>query len=152
MSDAEGLFDLDGEPGKEVAQRVLEREAHHHGTDGRGRQQLLAQQHRGDRAEETDDGHVLDDGGEPIGRPVVAPRVDQQGDDQVDERQDQDEPGQRRGQRPVTQPLADGQLEAEEREEQPGAEHQPAADEAAADGGQQRQCDGERRRAGENQG
>ena len=102
--------------------------------------------------EHADDGHVLDDGREAIRGPVVAPGVDQQRDDQVDERQDEDEPGQRRDERPVAQALTEGDFEAQERQQQPGAEGQPPAHEAAADGGQQRQRDDERRRAGEDQG
>ena len=99
MPHAEGLLDLDRHAREEIAERVLQGEAHHHGADGGSREQLLAHQHRRDDEEQPDDGDVLHDGGEAIGGAAVAPRVDQQRDDEVDEGEDEDQPGQGRDER-----------------------------------------------------
>ena len=136
VADAEGLLDLDGEAGEEVAERVLQREAHDHGADGGGGQQLLAQQHRADHDEEADDDDVLDDRGEAIGRPVLAPRVGEQRDRsaltiaRTSVSRASAETSARR--RPA--PGRRANLEAERSRGAARREHQPAADEAAADG------------------
>ena len=72
LADAERLLDLNREPGEQVAERVLQREADHDRADGRRRQQLLAQQHRADHDEQHDDGEVLDDRREAIGGAILA--------------------------------------------------------------------------------
>ena len=46
---AERLLDLDRQPGEEIAERVLQREADDDGAHRGGGEQLLAHQHGGDR-------------------------------------------------------------------------------------------------------
>jgi hypothetical protein len=46
MADPEGLLDLNGEAGKQVAERVLQREAHHNRADGCVVSNRFQQQHR----------------------------------------------------------------------------------------------------------
>ena len=130
LADAKRLLDLNREAGKQVAERVLQREADHDRADRRRRQQLLAQQHRADHDEEDDDGEVLDDRREAIGRAIQPPRIGDQRDRGVDDREDDRQARERRQELDVAQPLARGDLEQCEAEDQPRREQQPAADEA----------------------
>ena len=82
VADAKRLLDLNRQPGKQVAQRVLQREADHDGADGGRRQHLLLHEQHGHEREQRDDDRVLDDGGEAIGQAVFAPGVQQGDDDQ----------------------------------------------------------------------
>ena len=130
VADAKRLLDLNREAGKQVAERVLQREADHHRADRRRRQQLLAQQHRADHDEERDDGDVLDDRREAIGRAILPPRIGDQRDGGVDDREDERQAREREQELDVAQPLPRGDLEQREAEEQPRRKLQPPADEA----------------------
>jgi hypothetical protein len=119
MTDSEWFLDLNGEAGKQVAERVLQREAHDNGSNGRRGQQLLAQQHRADHGEEHDDDEVLDDRREAIGRAIQPPRVGDERDRGVDEREDEREARERRQDLDIAQALPRGNLEKCEAEDQP---------------------------------
>jgi hypothetical protein len=96
VSNTERLLDLNRQAGKQVPQRVLQRETHDHRADRRRRQQLLAQQHRADDGEQRDDGDILDDGRETIRGAIQAPGIRDQRDRGVDDREDEGQARERR--------------------------------------------------------
>ena len=125
LPDAKRLLDLNREARKQIAERVLQREADDDRADRRRRQQLLAQQHRADRDEENDDGEVLDDRRKAIGRAIRSPGIGDQRDRGVDDRQNDRQARERQQELDVAQPLARGDLEQREAEDQPRRKLQP---------------------------
>ena len=119
VADAKRLFDLNGQPREQIAERVLQRKANHDCADRRGRQQLLLHQDSRHDREQPDEGDVLDDGREAIRRPVLAPGIGDQRDHEIDEREDEDQPRQRGENLDVADGLRDRDLEGDEGQQQP---------------------------------
>ena len=81
--------------------------------------------------EEHDDGEVLDDRREAIGRAILPPGIGDQRDGGVDDRENDRQARERRQELDVAQPLPRGDLEERETEDQPAGKQQPPANEAA---------------------
>ena len=78
---AKWFFDLNRQAREQVAQRVLQREAHDHRTDRSGGKDFFLKDHRRADGEEPDDDGILHDGRKAIRQTMHAPWIDDHGDD-----------------------------------------------------------------------
>ena len=62
MAHVEWLLALNGEAGKRVSERVLQRKPDDDGTHRRGGEQLVVEHERGDEQNQADDDELLKDG------------------------------------------------------------------------------------------
>ena len=76
VADAERLLDLNGEPGEQIAERVLQRQPDDDRADRGRRHHAIAKDQRRDEREQRDDERVLDDVGKALGDPIGAPGID----------------------------------------------------------------------------
>ncbi len=138
VADAERLLDLNRQPGEEVAEGVLQREADDDGAHRRGGEHLLVEQQRRRHREQGDDDDVLHDRRHTFRDAVRTPRVEQQADGGDEPAGNQQQASQTADQGGVTEVRARATSKPKRHHQHDHGEAEPRPHEAVTDRGQRR--------------